>query len=92
MSLRSGVLPLPLRGFHSLTNRGLDGTWLEIPLLPPGPDHISHLRECDASANLQASPIQIMNRGSQTAELQSVSASFWKYLIFQKSIHSSMEG
>ena len=64
-----------LCGFHSLTNRGLDTTWLEIPLLPPQPDHIYHHLECDASASLQASPVQIMNRGSQTAALQCLPAS-----------------
>lgn len=56
----------PLGGFHSITNRGLDRTWLEIPLLPPRPDYIYHHLLLQ---NLQASPVQIMNRGSQsTAE------------------------
>lgn len=51
ISLRSGVRwPPSLRGFHSLTNRGLDRTWLEIPSLPPGPDYIYHHLECKTSA------------------------------------------
>lgn len=40
----------PLCGFHSITNRGLDRTWLEIPLLPPRPDYIYRHLECNASA------------------------------------------
>lgn len=65
----------PLCGFHSLTNRGLDRTWLETPLLPPWSDHVYHHLECDASANLQASPVQIMNRGSHTTALPCLPAS-----------------
>lgn len=40
----------PFCGFPSITNRGLDRTWLEIPLLPPQPDSIYHHLECNARA------------------------------------------
>ena len=65
----------PLCGFHSLTNRGLDRTWLETPLLPPWPDHVHHHLEWDASANLQASPVHVMNRASPTTALPCLPAS-----------------
>lgn len=66
ISLRSGARwPPSLRGFHSLTNRGLDRTWLEIPLLPPGPDYIYHHLERNTSAKPPGLSLQIMNRGSR---------------------------
>jgi hypothetical protein len=48
--------------FSSITNHGLDRTWLEIPLLPPPPDSIHHHLECDAETKAPGLSIQIMNR------------------------------